>query len=138
MNTENHIHRSAHDDGGHGHDDGHHVLPLKVYFGVYGALLFLTVATVAVSFAGLGKLAIPVAMAVAVVKAGFVVGYFMHLKYDSRAYSLVFFSSILFVGIFFGITMTDLTTRDQTNREAGNFGFANEQTNLRERERATS
>ena len=31
----------------------HHVTPLKVYFGVYFALLFLTIVTVGVSYLGL-------------------------------------------------------------------------------------
>lgn len=124
--------------GGHGHEgdhDDHHVLDLKVYMGVYGALLVLTVVTVGVSFAGLGKLSIPVAMAVAVVKAALVVGYFMHLKYETRLHSLVFFSSFIFLAIFFSLTMFDLAFRGGSVRETGNAVYE-EQQNAVEYERA--
>jgi len=93
-----------------------HVLPVKLYFQIFGALLVLTVLTVLVSTLnlgkfGLGSLAIATALVVAIAKSGLVVGYFMHLKYDIRFYSLVFFSAVLFVGLFIGLTMVDMTTR---------------------------
>ena len=103
-----------------------HVLPVKLYLQVFGALLVLTVVTVGVSTMGLSKwgiggLAIGTALAVAIVKAGLVVGYFMHLKYDIRFYSFVFFSAVLFVGLFFGLTLVDLTTRQHFSREEDTF-----------------
>lgn len=111
----------------HGPEHGpHHVMPVNVYYAVYGSLLILTALTVAVSFAGLGPLAIPVAMAVAVVKAAFVIGYFMHLKYDTKFHSLVFFSGFLFLLTFFAFTMFDLAARGGLNPEADNFVKRNE------------
>ena len=110
------------------HDESHeHVLPLKVYFGVYGALMVLTLITVGVSMADLGQAAIYVAMAVAVVKASLVVGYFMHLKFDVRFNSLVFFGSLLFLGIFFVFTMIDLGTRGDVIEEQDNFVLKQDQ-----------
>ncbi len=100
--------------------EGHHVMPLKTYLAVFGALMVLTVVTVLVSQAGLGSASLAVAMLVALIKAGFVVGYFMHLKYDVRFYSFVFFSTILFVGIFFLMTFADINTRDAMSAEWGN------------------
>ena len=94
------------------HESHHHILPLKLYFGVFGALIVLTVVTVLVSYAGLGKASLPVAMFVALIKAGLVVGYFMHLKYDDRFNTFIFFATILFVAIFFALTMVDIATRD--------------------------
>jgi cytochrome c oxidase subunit 4 len=93
----------------------HHVMPLKTYMQVFGALLFLTVITVLVSYADLGPLALGVAMLVAVVKAGAVVGYFMHLKYDTRFHTFIFLGTLLFVAIFFLLTFFDLKTRDMMN-----------------------
>ena len=116
-------HGGGHGDGGHG---DHHIMPIPLYIGVYLALLVLTVVTVGVSYMGLGKAAIPVAMAVAVVKAGFVVGYFMHLKYDARFNQLVFFSSLGFLSLLFLFTTMDLTTRDGSVREMGNFVLVEE------------
>lgn len=107
---------SEHHHDAHGHGQPH-VLPLKVYFGVFGALLFLTVLTVAVSVLdlgkyGLGSLAIGVALFVACIKAGLVAGYFMHLKYDDRFNSVVFFGSVVFMILFFMFTFADLGTRE--------------------------
>ncbi len=99
------------------HKDSHgshepHVLPLSIYFGVFFALMILTYITVKVSQLGLGALAIPIAMTVALIKAGFVVGYFMHLRYDDRFLSLFFASSIVFLAVFFAFTVYDLGARD--------------------------
>lgn len=90
---------------------GHHISPLRVYIAVFGALLLFTVLTYAVSFAGLGPAALPVAMLVACVKATLVVTFFMHLKYDEKFNRLVFLSSFFFMGVFFIITLTDVATR---------------------------
>jgi cytochrome c oxidase subunit 4 len=109
----------------HGGAD-HYVLPFKLYLKVYGALLVLTYLTVHVSYMSLGTMSLPTAMMVAVVKAGLVVGFFMHLKYDVRFNSFVFFSSILFVVIFFSFTMLDLTTRGALLPDAANFAYERE------------
>ncbi len=99
----------------------HHVLPLSVYVGVYLALLVLTYLTVQVSFWDLGPLSLPVAMLVALVKAGFVVGFFMHLRYDDKFLSLIFFSSLFFIAVFLAFTLFDLSTRGKINADQSNF-----------------
>ena len=98
-----------------------HVLPAKTYFLIYGALILLTVLTVAASLLELGAVAIYVAMAVAIIKASLVVSYFMHLKFDARFNSLVFLSSLLFLVIFFSLTMIDLGTRGYMQEVQGRF-----------------
>ncbi|MCB9475354.1 MAG: cytochrome C oxidase subunit IV family protein [Deltaproteobacteria bacterium] len=110
-----------------GHHGEHHVLPYTVYFAVYGSLLVLTGITVLVSFAGLGKWSIPVAMAVAVVKASLVVGYFMHLKYDDRLNSLILVVTLLFILIFFAMTFSDMRTRGMIDPVEDNMVLRNEQ-----------
>ena len=105
------------------HAEGGHVLPLKTYFGIFGALVFLTIVTVAISYMNLGPRALIVAIAVAMVKAGLVIGYFMHLKFESRFYSLVFFGSLIFLSIFFVFTFLDLASRDRVNVEHETFAF---------------
>lgn len=113
---------NKHSQGEHAGEHEHHVLPLWLYFAVFGALIFLTLATVGVSFLGLpSALSIVAALGVAIIKSGLVVGYFMHLKYDIRLNSLVFFSSIIFLVIFFGLTMADLGSRDALNPDEGTF-----------------
>jgi caa(3)-type oxidase subunit IV len=74
--------------------------------------------------ADLGAFALGIAMIVAVIKAGFVIGYFMHLKYDVRFHAFVFFSTALFVAIFFALTFFDLKTRDLMNTTWDSHQFA--------------
>lgn len=105
----------------HSDGAGEHVLPIKTYLKVYGALLGLTGLTVQASLLDLGSTAIVVALLVASIKAGFVAGYFMHLKYDVRFHTLVFLSSLLFLGIFFALTMIDLDSRESIVEQEGNF-----------------
>lgn len=110
----------------HGHT-GHHVLPHWIYLGVYGGLLVLTALTVGVSFANLGPLSLPVAMFVAIIKAGLVVGFFMHLRYDIRFHSLVFFGAFLFLAIFFVFTFLDVANRWTINRQTDTLYYETEQ-----------
>ncbi len=105
---------------------GEHILPVKTYLAVYGALVLLTGVTVGVSLADLGTMAIYVAMAIAMVKAGAVVSYFMHLKFDARFHAFIFLSSLLFLGIFFVLTMIDLGSRGAVIEDQGNFVLRNE------------
>lgn len=96
----------------HAHDTGHHhILPLKIYFGVAGALLVLTVITVWVSYYHFGAFNLLVAMAIAATKATLVIMYFMHLKYDNKLYTLVFVSAIAFFATFVFLTMADTMGR---------------------------
>ncbi len=112
------------------HDSEHdiaHITPLSVYFAVFGALVFLTVVTVAVSYVNFNEmLGIPnvnlfVAMVVAVTKAGLVSTFFMHLKYDNKLNTVTFASSLVFLAIFFFLTFADLMTRGRVDEFQGTF-----------------
>jgi cytochrome c oxidase subunit 4 len=106
---------AAHADAHGSHGDAHgHVSPLSLYYWIYGWLLVFTVITVGVSFwfgDALGAWSIPVAMAVAIVKATLVCMYFMHLKWDAKFNVFVFVSAIIAMLIFFTFTMMDVATR---------------------------
>ena len=103
------------------HEVHEHISPMSLYIKVFGALLVLTALTYGVSYMDLGNASLTVAMAVAVVKASLVCMYFMHLKYDDRFNVFVFMSSVLFVAIFFAITIFDLVSRDAINVEQDTF-----------------
>ncbi|NVB36517.1 cytochrome C oxidase subunit IV family protein [Pseudenhygromyxa sp. WMMC2535] len=102
----------------HPHEDHHHVSPVWEFTAVFIALLFLTILTYVVSFAGLGPASLPVAMVIAATKGALVAGYFMHLKYEDRFYSFVFLVSLLFVAIFFTFTLFDMKTSGGLNMES--------------------
>ena len=96
----------------HHADLGHeHVTPLSVYLGIFGALMVLTIITVAVAWIDLGSLNIMVALGVAVVKATLVILYFMHVKYSSKLTWIVIGSGIFWLAILLSLTMADYLTR---------------------------
>lgn len=100
---------SNHGSSAHGetHPEVGHVVPLPVLAGVLGALLFLTVVTVAATWVDLGNLNIWIALVIATVKAAFVVLYFMHLRYDRPFNGIILVTSLALVMLFIGIALTD-------------------------------
>jgi len=103
-----------------------HILPLKLYWGVFLTLCFLTVVTVAVAQVNLGPFNLPVAILVATVKATLVAGIFMHLAWDHKQNLAVFVASLLFMGIFIVLTMTDTESRDFVDDTKRNFSIRDE------------
>ena len=83
---------------GHVHDIQKEV---KIYLMVFGALLVLTAITVLISRFHLpSSVAIPLALTVAIIKGGMVVGFFMHLISERQLiYTLLFFVIIFFFGL---------------------------------------
>ena len=77
-------------------EHAHHIIPLKTYFKVFGALMVLTVLTVLAAkldltqFLGDGPWNVILAMIIAIVKSSLVLLFFMHLYYDNRT-NLLFF-----------------------------------------------
>lgn len=90
------------------HEEGRpHVVPAPILLRVWGALLFLTVVTVGVTWVNLGPLSVPVAIGIATIKAILVALFFMHLKYDRPFNAVVLVSSIFFVILFLGLALLD-------------------------------
>ena len=89
----------------------HHIIPQRLLLKVFGALIFLTVLTVAVAQVHLGPLNVPLALAIAGAKAALVVTFFMGLKYDKGVNRLVFSVGLVFVVIFLTFTLMDTVTR---------------------------
>ena len=88
-----------------------HVVPKSLYLTVFGALMVLTIITVAVAFVDLGNMNVAVAMVVAVIKATLVVLFFMHVKYASKTTKLVVVAGLVWLGFLFFITLSDSLTR---------------------------
>ncbi|QDU41180.1 hypothetical protein Mal4_55450 [Maioricimonas rarisocia] len=85
-----------------------HVMPLKVLFTIFGALIFFTILTVALAQLDLGQYEIIVTMVIATIKASLVAVYFMHLRYDNPFNAVVFVFSLVFVALFLGFTLADV------------------------------
>lgn len=90
-----------------------HITPLATYFKVAMALFGLTFLTIiAHNFrASLGSLAAPVAFLIALVKASFVILWFMHLKDDTKMNRFIFAIGFFFLALLFGICALDIATR---------------------------
>jgi cytochrome c oxidase subunit 4 len=91
--------------------DAHHVPSLKPYFVVFGILMIGTALTVAVAFFDLGPLNNVVMLTVAIVKAMFVVLYFMHVRWGSRLTWVIAGSGFLWLLIMFSFTLMDYMSR---------------------------
>ncbi len=100
------------------HEGLAHVMPVPVLLAVFGALMVLTVLTVAVSQPKIelgnwsleldfGGWHLAIAMAIATLKATLVALYFMHLRYDHPFNAVIFLTALLFLGLFLSLIMLD-------------------------------
>ena len=85
---------------------------LKLYYGIFVALLALTALTVWSAFQPLGALHTPVALTIAGAKAMLVILYFMHVRWSSRLTWVFASSGFLFLVILLVFTLSDFRTRE--------------------------
>lgn len=88
-----------------------HILSYGKLTAVWGALLALTVVTVAVTRADLGAAKVWAALAIASVKAGLVIAFFMQMKYETRPFRVMLFVALTTLAIFIGLTFFDVLYR---------------------------
>ena len=81
------------------------------FFGVYFALLILTIVTVGVSYFDFGEFNMFIAMAIASCKAALVMAIFMHLRWDTPINNIAFLGSLIFLALLFLFTLADFATR---------------------------
>lgn len=94
-----------HDEHSHGLS---HVASTKVLLGTFGALMVLTILTVAATGIDLGpNMNLLVAMVIATVKASLVCLYFMHLRYDKLLHTVAFLTALLFALLFVSFALMD-------------------------------
>lgn len=76
---------------------------IKLYMGVFIALLVLTVVTVAVAYIPFSMTGhVIVALFIASIKAGLVAAFFMHLSHEKKLiYQTLIFTFIFFLGLIF-------------------------------------
>lgn len=113
--TSDHAHADEHDNG----EVHAHVSSPLFMIGIFAALIFLTVITVAVSYVDLGAANTLVAMIIATAKASLVATFFMHLKGDKAIHTIILLGAVLFLGIFLGLSNDDLTTRTRVDIDNG-------------------
>jgi cytochrome c oxidase subunit 4 len=89
----------------------HPVVPIKVYVGVFLALIALTITTVGVSKIDLGEYNFIVAMTIAVIKGTLVVLFFMHVKQSSSMTKLFVCAGFFWMAILFVFVLSDYFSR---------------------------
>jgi len=91
---------------------GHHIIPKKTLFTVFGTLVGLTILTAVTALTvDFGALEIPIALGIASAKALLVITFFMALKYDNRVNALAITVGLVFVSVFIMFTMLDTVFR---------------------------
>lgn len=116
----------------HEHDSSHHrepvpappphVLPLSLYWGVFIALIGLTVLTYLTAvYVDIGPFNLPLAILIASIKAALVGAVFMHLWFDHKQNAIVFGITLLFLAIFIVLTMFDTENRGIADTAERNF-----------------
>ncbi len=89
-----------------------HISSVKLYVGIWLALMAGTILTVVAARIDLGPFNPIVALAIATTKAVLVVLFFMHVKYaHEKLTKLVIVTAIFFFLILLALTMADYTTR---------------------------
>jgi cytochrome c oxidase subunit 4 len=100
-----HIVDPAHDDPAHG-DHGHGASDYQ-YIVIALILAGITALEVAVSYIDIGPLFLPILLILMAIKFVTVVSYFMHLKFDSKVFSWLFYSGLfLALGVYIAALAT--------------------------------
>ena len=87
-----------------------------MYFKIFIALVILTLLTFAQPYI-IGKelhQTVSIQMFLAILKSVLIVGYYMHLKYESRLFKVIVLVALVTLSIFFIITATDAIFRNET------------------------
>ena len=85
--------------------------PTSIYYATFAALLGLLGATVGIAWLELGAWNFPAAAAVATLKAGLILLFFMHVRYNPPLTWLVAGAGFFWLAILFGLTLNDYWTR---------------------------
>lgn len=92
-------------------DSGEHILSYRKLALVWLALLALTTATVLVTRLDLGAGKVWAALAIACLKSGLVIAFFMHMKYEARIFRIILSVALVTLAIFIGLTFFDVLYR---------------------------
>ncbi len=89
----------------------HHHVSYGKLTAVWLILLALTALTVLITRIDLGGFKVVGALAIACLKSGLVIAFFMHMKYEGRLLRWLLFLALLTLAIFIGLTFFDVLYR---------------------------
>jgi len=96
-----------------------HIVEKKIYYSVFGSLMALLGATIAIAYIHLGKLNVMAALTIAFIKAVLIILYFMHVRYSSRLLWIFVCAGFFWLGIMFALSFSDFLTRGWLPLPAG-------------------
>lgn len=88
-----------------------HIVPVRTYLAVFAALMILMIVTVAAAYGPFGRLHVPIALTIAVIKTLLIMMYFMHLKYSHKLTWLFAGASSLWLLILIAFLVSDFSSR---------------------------
>jgi cytochrome c oxidase subunit 4 len=92
-------------------NEQHHIVSYRKLVGVWLALLALTALTVTITRVELGGYKVLGALTIACAKAGLVIAFFMHMKYEGALLRWLLFLALITLAIFIGLTFFDVLYR---------------------------
>jgi cytochrome c oxidase subunit 4 len=84
----------------------------KIYFGVFGALIFGTIVTILAARVDLGALNTPVALLIAAAKASLVVWYFMEVRHVPGLTKIAALAGIFGLAVLLIFVLSDYISRN--------------------------
>lgn len=88
-----------------------HIIPYATFLKILGALITMTLVSVAVTSIHLGALTVFVALLIAVIKAGLVLHTFMHLRFENRMFTILTIGVAVLISFVIIGTITDYIFR---------------------------
>jgi cytochrome c oxidase subunit IV len=101
----------GHEHDAEHHDEGHHIVPPRVYITIVLILLVMTGVTVWASYLELYVFNPIIALAIGVFKATLVVLFFMHVKYSTKLTKLTVGAGLFTFLVLIAMTLSDYISR---------------------------
>jgi cytochrome c oxidase subunit 4 len=92
-------------------DQSQHIVSYGKLAGIWLSLVALTALTVGITRLDLGGYKVLGALAIACLKSGLVIAFFMHMKYEGRLLRWLLFLALATLAIFIGLTFFDVLYR---------------------------
>jgi caa(3)-type oxidase, subunit IV len=93
-----------------------HIVPIRTYNTIFLSLIALTAFTVGIATVDLGWANLPVALAIATLKAGIVTLFFMHMNYENKLiWGIVIYPIFIWLLMVLG-TLGDESVKNKTER----------------------
>ncbi|WP_186646143.1 hypothetical protein [Fluviispira vulneris] len=97
----------------HSKESEHGLLPVRLYIGIFIVLLMMIFMNIGISMLPIPSIwIISLLIFVAVIQTILVSVFYMELIHEDKFYSFIFGSAVLFMLLFFGITLGEIRGRD--------------------------